>query len=406
MDRFEAFSKHGPAVAGEDGTKAFADFFLRTSPGARVEPRLLRMTLDLDAETIDDLARLGQKVGLLVRADQVRCPYSDCDMPVDLGSLDEARDRGEEAECPNCHRTIERAQSLSAAQRYALSDAAAVEAAAWQAEQGKRPTLKAVILCAIVDELQQIRALMERNGAVAESSSLDGAVYLTGDFAGAHVDWELGAAFTKQTGSQASASTAGAILSFSPQLILYVGIAGSLKGGVDLGDVVVADVVHDYEVGKEHRPEAGDAGHYQRRPLQQQSSFQLEQWAGVVKTTGAWRERIELVDAELASEPAVHIEPIAAGSKVVANKDSHTFRLIDAAAPRAVAVEMEGAGFLAAVNRFPKTDGLLIRGISDRLDDKDSSDLKGWRHQAAANAAAFAFELLHRYKPAEDRSAS
>jgi nucleoside phosphorylase len=123
------------------------------------------------------------------------------------------------------------------------------------------------------------------------------------------------------------------------------------------------------------------------------------QWANVVSTSDDWVKRIIVYREDLVTEPKVHTEPVAAGSKVVANSKSHTFRLIEAAAPRAVAVEMEGAGFLLAVNRVSEIEGLLIRGISDCVDDKDGSDHKGWRHQAAANAAAFAFELLHQYQP-------
>jgi nucleoside phosphorylase len=121
-----------------------------------------------------------------------------------------------------------------------------------------------------------------------------------------------------------------------------------------------------------------------------------------VSTTDSWHKRIQVSDASLTSvPPRVHVEPIAAGSKVVASTKSHTMRLLADAAPRAVAVELEGTGFLAAVHRFRQSEGLLIRGISDRVDGKTASDKAGWRHQAAANAAAFAFEVMFEYSESD-----
>lgn len=249
---------------------------------------------------------------------------------------------------------------------------------------------RAVILCAIRDELIQVRHQLEEHSQVVLRPAADEAVYLTSHFEGEHSDWQLAAVATSQTNYQAASATVGAIMSFKPQVVLFVGIAGSLDPSVALGDVVVADRVHDYEVGKDT-----DDG-YRVRTLQQVPSHHLLQWATALSTSYSWQERVlpsspSFVDAPL---PRVHVEPIAAGGKVVASDKSHTFKLLGDAAPRAVAVEMEGAGFLAAAHRFPRAQSLLIRGISDSLDNKAESDRLGWRHQAAANAAAFAMELL------------
>ncbi len=406
MERFEAFSERGRDLAGEDVTEAVARFLLGTQPTDRLDARVVAMELDKEQGLVRELFELGTEddVRLLVDASQVRCPYPDCDTRIDHEPLRAAQKRGDDPECSDCHRPVKKLSELEVLPRFALSDEAGIEAAAFQVEQGKRPKLRAVILCAILDELKQIRKQMALSGEVTEEPKADGSVYLSGEVAGKFIDWQLAAAHTYQTNYEASSGTVGALMAYQPDLIIYLGIAGSLTEEVSLGDVVVADRVFDYEVGKEKPGKDGEAGHYEERALQQRPSFNAGQWAGTVATTDDWRARIEIHDESLVTEPTVHVEPIAAGSKVVANTDSHTFRLIEDAAPRAVAVEMEGAGFLAATHRFPNSEGLLVRGISDRADDKSASDATGWRHQAAANATAFAFELLYRYKPTTTRT--
>jgi hypothetical protein len=59
-----------------------------------------------------------------------------------------------------------------------------------------------------------------------------------------------------------------------------------------------------------------------------------------------------------------------------------------------VAVEMEGKGFLDAVDAFPGIQGIVIRGISDLLEKKLETDQCGWQEIASNRASAFAFEIL------------
>jgi nucleoside phosphorylase len=93
----------------------------------------------------------------------------------------------------------------------------------------------------------------------------------------------------------------------------------------------------------------------------------------------------------------VHVEPIAAGGKVIASSSSSTTELITNIASRAVAVETEGAGFLAAVQRFGDVSGIVVRGISDMCDGKSDYEDREWQPRAASRAAAFAFELLRQF---------
>lgn len=402
MSRFEAFSERASALSGHDAAGALADLLLETAPGARLNPKLIASRLELRPEEVDELFDFaaGSDIRLVEEAEQLRCPHDDCATRIDRRPLLDAAANGEEPECPDCHRPIENPENEGVLRRYALTDEAAIEAAAWKIAQGQRPRLTVVILCAIGDELTQLRRQMELHGDVTENPQADGAVYLTVDFAGAAVDWTVHAAMTEQTNAAAASGAASAVMTYRPHIILFVGIAGSVADDVQLGDVVAADVVVDYEVGKAKPAKGNQPSVYEPRPLQQRSSFGLLQWAGIVRTDSRWRERIVEYNPKLIGEPNVHTEPIAAGSKVVADSESDVAQLIRQTAPRAVAVEMEGAGFLGAVHRFSDVDGLLVRGISDLVDGKSQSDGEGWRHQAVANASAFVFELLARYKPA------
>jgi nucleoside phosphorylase len=390
--RFDAFSERAAGAVERELAQRAVAFLRGVRRGDRLESTRLAAELGTpSSDAFADLLRVAQHddVRLLEDATQIRCPH--CGSRVDRQPLVEAFASDGEARCPGCEETIDDPAGLPAQPRYTLTAEADAEATAWQAEQAARPRRTAFLPCAFMDELLALHAQMAKHGDVAEKTMPNGLIYLCSEFAGRHVTWDVVAAFAEQGNAAAAALATQAAGDVEPAVAVFVGVAGGIPPDVDRGDVVAADIVHDYERGKDTK-----AG-YQARSLQHKSAFRLKQRAVVTALAAGWRELIVAPDPAppQTRPPKVVLQPIAAGGKVVASKNSTTAALIKQAAARAVAVEMEGAGFLEAIDRFSSIDGIVIRGISDLLDGKSRSDREGWQHQAAANAAAFAFQLLY-----------
>lgn len=240
---------------------------------------------------------------------------------------------------------------------------------------------KAVILTAIPCEYAAVR---QRLTNCVEGVHHSGSVYEIGDFE----DWSILIAEIGAGNERAAAEAERAIEYFQPQVVLFVGVAGGIKDVV-LGDVVCATKVYGYESGKENesflpRPEVGN------------SSAPLESRARAEGRKPDWLTARLDVSGVRCPSPRVFIAPIAAGAKVVASTRSPTAKFIRNFYSDALAVEMEGIGFLKAASMSPSCYAMVVRGISDLIDQKNDSDDEGWQEIAADNASAFAFQMLLR----------
>jgi nucleoside phosphorylase len=392
--RFDVFSDSGAVVGGESACAAVAGYLLARGAGQRLSPARVASDLGLEEDLVEELFELAAapEVGLLIHETQLRCPH--CEARIDAARLIVVPEDSGSAVCPGCEQEIPNPGGLRSESRYRLTPDAEAEAQARQAADAAKPTLRVVILCAILAEFAAIRAQMLSTGREVDRRTIEpGDTYLTTTLAGEHVNWEILAAVSDQSNPASAASIVNGINAFKPWIAVFIGVAGGIPGKIKLGDVVAATTVIDYERGKE------TVAGYEPREVHTQSAFPLTQLAGYVAVTDVWRRRI--TPAEDASTAQVKVEPIAAGDKVVAAWDSPTAELIRRTAPRAVAVEMEGAGFLGAVHRYRGVDGIVVRGISDMLDNKAGADGEGWQPRAAARACAFAFEMLASYQPPE-----
>ncbi len=187
----------------------------------------------------------------------------------------------------------------------------------------------------------------------------------------------------------------------NPHLVALIGCAGGFPDKIEPFDVVVAPRV-DYIA----RTKVSERT--QIRPQQEVCSSTFIDHCKNVQLLDLWHQYL-LPDVSNA-RINVHFEPIIAGETVLTNSRSQFFRSVQASSPKAVAIEMEGYGFLSTCREL-KVEAAVIRGISDTLDNKnhaggdekplglgmDQSQFKATRHAAAlffatldfVNASAF-----------------
>jgi nucleoside phosphorylase len=186
---------------------------------------------------------------------------------------------------------------------------------------------------------------------------------------------------------EAATAATDAIRQWNPRYVLLVGIAGGInERGINLGDVIVANQIVDYELQKltaegpqiryeVHRADPGLLAAVQ--------NLRTVDWLKLVTTRRPQK-----------GKPERRIGPIATGDKVVAFKD--VLAKYQDAWPKLIGVEMEAGGVAHAAFQARSRPGfLMIRGVSDLADEqKDSAPVKSWRLYACGVAAAYTIFLL------------
>ncbi|MCW1096562.1 5'-methylthioadenosine/S-adenosylhomocysteine nucleosidase [Streptomyces sp. RS2] len=197
--------------------------------------------------------------------------------------------------------------------------------------------------------------------------------------------WHVALAELGMGAERTAALTTQLIHWLRPEAVLFVGIAGSLKDDIGIGDVVVGTQVYEIHGGKQ-TPEG-----FLVRPKALPGSHALEQAA---------RSAVRDMPGVRA-----HFMPIATGDVVLADAESEIARFVRRSYNDAGAIEMEGSGALRAAHLSGQLDALVIRGISDRADaEKHTADASGAQQRAAEQAAAVTVAVLHKHRPREGSS--
>lgn len=237
--------------------------------------------------------------------------------------------------------------------------------------------IKILIQTALSLEFDAVKAFLT-NLQIEKHPSM-GSIYNKGVYNGNEV-------LVVETGAgnvRSADETGRAIDFFKPDYVFFVGVAGGLKD-VKIGDVVASSKVIGFEMGK-------DDAEFKPRMDTIPSSYLLEQIAKHVKREGQWKQ---LIKVEKKTDPEAFVQPIAAGEKVVSSNQSVAFTYLKKYCSDAVAIDMEGNGFLLAARPY-HAHAIEVRGISDLIENKAEADAGGSQPRAAANAAAFCFEMVN-----------
>ena len=243
----------------------------------------------------------------------------------------------------------------------------------------------AVILTALPIECQ---AVLDHLQDTEELTHPSGSIYWQGRFTDEGNDWTVTVTSIGAQNESAAVEAERAIQHFNPSVALFVGVAGGLKD-VSVGDVVAASHVYGYESGKDEKE-------FKPRPNVGESSHALTHRARAEAIKGRWVKRI--ISPSFSTIPKAFPGPIAAGAKVVASMRSPTYMFLRKQYSDALAVEMEGRGFLTATHANQHVYSLVLRGISDCIDGKSAADASGSQAIASRHVSAFAFEVLARFK--------
>lgn len=245
----------------------------------------------------------------------------------------------------------------------------------------KRRLLRALIITALPVEYRAVRDYLTD---IREEIHPEGTIYETGQFLSEQVLWQVGVVEAGTGGVRTALETERALRYFQPRILLFVGIAGGLKD-MKIGDVVAATKVYAYEGGKV-------SAAFAARPDIGLSTYGMEQRARVVARQQTWQNRIK--SAPSLYQPQAFVAPIAAGEKVLASTESKVYTFLKSHFNDALAVEMESHGFLAVARANQQVDALVVRGISNLLNNKHATEGAGTQKIASHHASAFAFELL------------
>ncbi|MCP4695244.1 MAG: 5'-methylthioadenosine/S-adenosylhomocysteine nucleosidase [Gammaproteobacteria bacterium] len=252
---------------------------------------------------------------------------------------------------------------------------------------------RAVFVTAISPEWNAVVSYLKNR---KEEEHEQGTIYETGDYRiSKDIIWQVGVAQIDMGNASAALETERAIRHFNPSHLFFVGVAGGIKE-VALGDVVAASKICGYESGKE-------GNEFKKHAEVKPSSYAMKERAKSMERNSDWLKHLP---PDYEKSPKAMVATIAAGEKVIASKRTPIYQRIQQHCGDAKAVEMEGIGFLTAVNANKGVEAIVIRGISDLLENKAEDDKQGWQEIAARHAAAFAFAMLGHIKPSQSAQSS
>ena len=277
--------------------------------------------------------------------------------------------------------------TLSALERVgAVTFTTAGAARLWSATTVGRDLLGTVVerdvvwLCALPLEYTAAR---ERLGAGAERRAPSGARYCEAQLIGEHVRWRIRLFESGMGNPAAAAALSRAAQDFPPDLVIFSGVAGGLRGSEQhLGEVIVVDSAYSGSSGKAFANSDGSSA-FQGRPKSLPSPEKLLSLArSIVRTPELLPGSFLVSVADLVSTERVEADP---------NGDFAQRMKRELGTVRAVDMESYGTYVAARALGIP---AIAVRGLSDLDGVKQAESDADWQPVAAANAASVAAVLL------------
>jgi len=212
-------------------------------------------------------------------------------------------------------------------------------------------------------------------------------IYKVGNYITETSNLQIAVGRTNQTNVNAAIETERVIQHFNPTYLFFLGVAGGLKD-VSVGDIVIGTDVIGYERGKAKEE-------FLPRPQFGFASYELEQKAVSFANSDKWKSQSAiLLNTKFHNQILALPGTIASGEKVVGSVKAPLYLFLKKYCSHALAVEMEGLGFLEACRPYPLIKSLIVRGISDLVDGKEHADKAGSQPYASNNATEFLFGLI------------
>lgn len=225
------------------------------------------------------------------------------------------------------------------------------------------------------------------------------ATFRSGSFVNHGESKRVVAACTNQMGMISAAVLATkAIYCFRPRYIAMAGIAAGIRGVCNLGDIVVADPAWDYGSGK--WASKGSERVFQMAPRQLPLCAVLRNRFERLAQDREFLERVWTAwpSAKPDSHPNLIIGPMASGAAVRA--DGEAENEVKAQHRKAVAIEMEAFGVMAAAHEapLPEVKSFIVKSICDFADAEKSDDHQAFAAYTSANVIR---EFAEKYLPVQ-----
>lgn len=247
-----------------------------------------------------------------------------------------------------------------------------------------------LIVCALKKEFDAVCARL-KNSSTARSYSRDRIPIRLG-YVRTKSDNERIVAVTvlpRMGNVHAALITADAIDSVRPATCVLTGIAAGLQSETQIGDILVPEVVVEYEAVKTKTD--GKAFQGAMPPMDGGLVAQIKAWDGAQQWIRQWTQKRAAVagaSAKSMRDVELHFDVMASGDKVVA--DPNEAQALKTWNRKIISIEMESHGFsVACASRNVRA--IVIKAVSDYADaDKNDS----FHEYCCASTASFVARLI------------